>query len=147
MAKASPVKRILAYLIDYVVILACIIVGMIIAFGGSMIVAVLAGALNMGFLAMLSIVPLILGWGIAIICLVGYSMFKDGLFGGRSLGKKLLGMRVVTKDGKACDFVKSLLRNIVYIIPFMMFVELIMLFVDKEGLRFGDKIAGTQVVE
>ncbi|MCX6695022.1 MAG: RDD family protein [Candidatus Altiarchaeota archaeon] len=147
MVKASLLKRILAFLIDYVVVVACIMVGMLIAFGGSMVITVLAAAIKMGFLAVLALPIMILGWAVAVICSVGYMLIKDGLFGGRSLGKKLLGMKVVTKEGKACDYKKSLFRNIVYVIPLMMFVELIMLFVDKDGERFGDKIAGTQVVE
>jgi len=148
MAKASPVKRILAYLVDYVLVLCMVILFMgVIGFGGSFLMGMLAAALRMGFLAVLAFPLVMIGGALSVICMVGYSLFKDGLFGGRSFGKKLLKLKVVTKEGKPCDYVKSLLRNIVYIIPFMLFVELIMLFVDKDGERIGDKIAGTRVEE
>jgi len=148
MAKASEVKRILAFLVDWVVTVGMVVLFMgVIGMGGSMIIGILAAALRLGFLTILAFPVMAIGWLLAIVSMLGYSLLKDGLFGGRSLGKKLLGLKVVAKDGKPCGYMGSLLRNIVYIVPFMALVELIMLFVDKEGQRIGDKIAGTKVVE
>jgi uncharacterized RDD family membrane protein YckC len=78
-------------------------------------------------------------------------LLRDGLFGGRSLGKKLMKLRVVRSDGSKCDFVSSALRNITLpvfsIIPPLYLIELLLPLVDKEGLRLGDRVAKTQVVE
>jgi len=147
MSKASIGKRILAYLIDAAILFACIMVFMVVvAFGGSMVITMIAAALNMGFLAMLSFPVMFIGWLLAVVSSLGYWLLRDGLFGGRSLGKKLMGLKVVTADGKPCNYMKSLLRNITLCVPLLNIVELIMPFVDKDGLRFGDKIAGTQVI-
>ena len=56
-------------------------------------------------------------------------------------------LRVVKNDGSPCNYVSSILRNITFVIPLVGFIELILPLIDKEGLRLGDKIAKTQVVE
>jgi uncharacterized RDD family membrane protein YckC len=76
----------------------------------------------------------------------GYELLRDGFFGGRSLGKKLMGLKVVnTKTGKPCSIKDSILRNITLFIPVVNLIEIVMPFIDAEGLRFGDKLAGTKV--
>ena len=39
-----------------------------------------------------------------------YFLFRDGLFDGQSIGKKLVGLRVVNLDGNKCTFKKSFLK-------------------------------------
>ena len=75
-----------------------------------------------------------------------YILFKDALFDGRSIGKKVLNLQVVNNRKKPCSIVKSLLRNITLIIPFLPIIELIMIIVDKNGKRLGDRLAKTQVI-
>lgn len=94
---------------------------------------------------------------------LAYLFISDGLFEGRSLGKQLIGLRVIsTATGKICSVRDSILRNLVLCIGvllwkiplvgwiFMVLIlafEFIMLLGSKEGMRLGDEIAKTTVIE
>lgn len=94
---------------------------------------------------------------------LAYLFISDGLFEGKSLGKQLIGLRVVsTVTDKACSVRESILRNfmlctgiLLWKIPlvgwvFMILIlafEFVMLLGSKEGMRFGDEIAKTTVIE
>ncbi|MBI4689265.1 MAG: RDD family protein [Nitrospirae bacterium] len=94
---------------------------------------------------------------------LAYLFISDSLFGGRSIGKKLMGLRVVsTITGNACSPRESILRNfvlcigvILWKIPvvgwiFMIIIpafEFLMMLGSKEGMRLGDEIAKTRVEE
>ena len=89
----------------------------------------------------------ILGGFLAVL----YITFRDGLFGGQSLGKRILGIRVVHTDGRSISFVDSSFRNvlsIVYlVIPLAIAVEAVAAWRHPERRRLGDRIAGTCVVQ
>ena len=72
-----------------------------------------------------------------------YLMFGDGLHGGQSFAKQLLGMRVVDADtGAPCTYWESLTRNITTLLgP----IDWIFIFGEKRQ-RLGDKLVGTLVV-
>lgn len=93
---------------------------------------------------------------------LAYLLIGDGLFDGRSLGKKLIGLRVVSADtNEPCSFRGSILRNsifgigyLLYKIPWLGWIfivivivfEFIILLGSKDGMRLGDEIAKTRVV-
>jgi uncharacterized RDD family membrane protein YckC len=97
-----------------------------------------------------------------IAVIVGYTLFCDGLFSGRSIGKKAMGLRVVCKDEHftQCCLISSVLRNflqaaafvgygLLIFIPFALLYELLeLLFIafHKEGRRIGDLFANTSVI-
>ncbi|MBW1736695.1 MAG: RDD family protein [Deltaproteobacteria bacterium] len=143
LAKADPVKRIIALVIDGV---AAAIVGFIPFVGG------IIGALYMLFRDALPIEAL---------------EYK-------SVGKKLMKLSVVKTEGPPAriDYGTSAKRNWMFALgPIMMFlllipvigwildiliaigwfvlviIELVKIFSDKQGIRLGDKMAGTMVVE
>ena len=92
-----------------------------------------------------------------------YIAIADGLMGGRSLGKKIIGLRAVyRKDGKGADFRASILRNstigviyLVFLVPIAGWVlavlglafELLLIIGSPDGMRLGDEIASTVVVD
>lgn len=92
-----------------------------------------------------------------------YLLIGDGLFDGRSLGKKLIGLRVVAEDTQTpCTFRSSILRNSTLGIGFLFIkiswlgwiavamvsiFEFIMLLGNTKGMRLGDELAKTVVVE
>lgn len=93
---------------------------------------------------------------------IGYLLISDGLFDGRSVGKRLTGLQVITESGAPCGVRESILRNVtlaigllLWKIPFLGWLflaavtagELIILVGSKEGRRLGDEIARTSVVE
>jgi len=103
-----------------------------------------------------------------------YLLIADGLFEGRSAGKKLIGLRVIiynkTDKVAACGFKESILRNFPFAVGFILFwilnlmpligwifsfiaaavvvlFESLVLLGSEKGMRFGDELAKTQVVE
>jgi uncharacterized RDD family membrane protein YckC len=148
-AKADLAKRFLAFLID---VIPAIIVGII--FG---------------------LIPFI-GGPIAGILVGGWWLVRDGLdldfADKRSLGKKIMKLRPIRLDGQPMDINTSIKRNIpiaIYCVGYLCWVvpvlghlvslpifaiggiitliEAILVVTDPEGRRWGDKMAGTKVVE
>jgi hypothetical protein len=94
---------------------------------------------------------------------LAYLLLGDGLFDGRSVGKKLIRLKVVSLEAHLpCTFRESLLRNstlglgyLLWLIPWigwialpvMTAVESILILGSKESRRLGDEIAGTVVIE
>lgn len=81
-----------------------------------------------------------------------YLLVKDGLFPGQSIGKLLFGLVVVQLDnGAPCRFWKSIYRNILFLIPGLnltaIVFEVFILHRDSQGMRLGDRLARTQVIE
>ena len=108
--------------------------------------------------ALLEILPKV-GYFAGIV----YLLICDGLFEGRSIGKRLIGLEVVVRDTRqACSFRESILRNFHFGIGLMLMkipligilialiilgFEGLLMIGDHKGIRLGDEIAKTQVVE
>lgn len=80
-----------------------------------------------------------------------YLTFKDGLLGGRSLGKVATGMLVVdTVSQQPCGILKSAGRNLgsgaTAFVPFGPLIDCILALTDAEGRKVGDRLAKTQVI-
>lgn len=79
-----------------------------------------------------------------------YILFRDGIFSGQSIGKKVMGIRVVHSDGRAIHFVDSSFRNVLFlfyvVFPVAIVVEAIALVRSPDRRRIGDRIAGTRVI-
>ena len=91
-----------------------------------------------------------------------YLLIGDGLFNGQSLGKKLVGLRVVSADSRQpCTFRDSILRNGIFAIGYLVSrvlwigwiliiiiaaLEFIILLGSKDKMRIGDEIAKTIVI-
>ena len=86
------------------------------------------------------------GWIVAAV----YLLFRDGL-GGRSVGKRLVGLKVVDRSGQPCTAFRSFIRNILLLImlllPAALIIEYIALRVSKLEQRIGDRLAGTCVMD
>ena len=94
---------------------------------------------------------------------LAYLLIGDGLFEGRSLGKRLIGIRVVSSvSSEPCTFRDSILRNSVFGIGFLFYkifwlgwtfvaivsaFEFIILLGSKNRMRLGDELAKTIVIE
>ncbi|MBF03967.1 MAG: RDD family protein [Flavobacterium sp.] len=119
--EVSKLNRFLGYIIDVIV---AYIIPAILAF--------IAGATNMTWLISLS-----------YVVLLAYILLRDALFGGQSIGKKVMKYKAVKEDGTSLDgdFMSSLIRNITLLIPL---VDAILVLIDKP--RLGDTIAKTKVV-
>ncbi len=92
-----------------------------------------------------------------------YILISDGLFDGRSIGKMLIGLRVVSATGsEPCSVRQSIIRNallgaglLLYKLPWIGWiflvcisaVEFLILLGSKNSMRLGDELAGTAVIE
>ena len=83
-------------------------------------------------------------WWAALAVLMVAMLFRDG-FRGRSIGKQLLGLRLVTPRGEGCGYGRSLIRNLPLVIPVWNFIEVLLVLLGKP--RTGDRIANTSVTE
>src|SRR2546430_876620 len=109
---ASMFQRIAAQCIDLFV--ALFIVGLFASVGPSG--GVLRGVLSLASLALA----------------LGYRLLGDGLFHGAALGKRLFRIRVVdAATRQPCSLGQSAIRIGVLLIPFVLFIELILLAIDR----------------
>jgi uncharacterized RDD family membrane protein YckC len=80
-------------------------------------------------------------WFVALGILVLGMLLRDG-FRGRSIGKQVLGLRLVTPRGEGCGFGRSVVRN-----AFLIFFPIEVFFVLRGRPRIGDRVARTWVTE
>src|SRR5207248_5948197 len=55
-------------------------------------------------------------WLAAVAILAAGLLIRDG-YHGRSIGKQLLGLRVITPRGEGCGWIRSIARNLPLIVP------------------------------
>ncbi len=87
------------------------------------------------------------GW----IASTAYWLCRDGLFDGQSIGKRLMGLKVLVQPARTrCTVKVSAFRNLLWVIPL---VNVVMgltgfhhLFHDPAGRHWGDRLADTVVV-
>lgn len=79
----------------------------------------------------------------------GYFFAFEYFSGGSTLGKKMVGIRVIQENGHSITLLSSLLRNLLRIIdslPMNYLVGMLMIFFHSKHKRLGDLVAGTIVV-
>lgn len=126
---AGPFTRALALLIDITILTVCIT--------GIAIVLSFLGASGIGLLLF-----------IAFVVFWGYGGLMEGLWNGQTLGKKLVGLRVVADTGLAINAGQAMLRNILRYAdlfpPF--FPGAVAMLFGNRFQRLGDLSAGTMVI-
>ncbi|HVS30481.1 MAG TPA: RDD family protein [Thermoanaerobaculia bacterium] len=83
-------------------------------------------------------------WLGALAVIILAILLRDG-FRGRSIGKQLLGLRMITPRGERCGYVRSVIRNVPLIVPGWNLLEFVLVVAGKP--RTGDRIARTTVAE
>ncbi|GLQ93291.1 RDD family protein [Dyella acidisoli] len=99
------------------------------------------GALGRGGMGLASMLLFALMWAYNVVCEVW--------FHGQTLGKRALGLRVVSADGTPITLLPSITRNLLRVVdglPGIYGVGLICSMIDPSGRRVGDIVAGTLVV-
>lgn len=86
-----------------------------------------------------------------ILIAVAYLLTRDGLpfLDGQSIGKKVLDLQAVDYKGEPLtrNWRPVILRNVFLLVfPFVPILELFVLLNNPDGLRIGDQIANTRVV-
>jgi uncharacterized RDD family membrane protein YckC len=84
-------------------------------------------------------------WWAALAILMVAMLFRDGWRGRGSVGKQLLGLRLLTPRGEGCSYGRSFVRNVPLVIPAWNLLEVLLVLLGKP--RTGDRIARTNVTE
>lgn len=100
---------------------------------------------------------------VSLLAALSYLLISDGLAGGKSLGKQIIGLQVVSAEtGEAASFRESIIRNmplglallacqIPYIGGFVGLLilgfESLLLIGNPKGRRVGDELAKTQILD
>ena len=132
-------SRILAYLIDMVVVVAGIL-------AGAFAVALLGEASDVvvpDWVALTIVLVLLPGWWL------GYFVAFETLWRGRTLGKAALGLRVVTKEGAPVRFRHAAVRALLGLVDFGVgsgFFAVLFILFTRDNQRLGDLVAGTLVL-
>ena len=79
---------------------------------------------------------------------IGYYLLLEGLWDGYTVGKKMLGIKVVKEDGSPIGLGDSVLRNVLRFIDglFYYVVGFIFIATSDRKQRLGDRVASTVVV-
>ncbi len=128
--------------IQLLIILLLSLAGGIMAQGSALFSDIVSGSLSLWLYAMLGL--------ISFAILFGYHTFFEMRWGGRTPGKKLVGLRVVRDGGYPIDLYSSVTRNLVRIVDFLPPVYsagLCSIFFSSEYKRLGDFAAGTIVIK
>ena len=94
---------------------------------------------------------------------LAYLLIADGFSGGRSIGKRLIGLQTVVPRGRtAAGFKESIIRNLPLGLAYVLFpvpyigwlasgalvvLESLLIIGNDQGLRLGDELAHTQVLD
>jgi uncharacterized RDD family membrane protein YckC len=94
---------------------------------------------------------------------LAYILIADGFSGGRSIGKRLIGLQTVLPGQReAAGFRESIIRNLPFAVAHVAFAvpyvgwlisiaiiafEAVLIVGNEQGRRFGDEVAGTQVLD
>lgn len=119
-----------------------------------LLVGILAFGWMLGAIALAAAVSRVRPWASAVtfaVALLGLFLIEYGYFagfeiatGGRTPGKKALGLAVVTRQGAVPSWGVLLARNLVRTADLLLGVPLMML--DPAARRLGDRLAGTVVI-
>lgn len=136
-------SRTAAYIIDQAILIVVnilIVIVLILLLSGQSDI-VLWAELNSVTAAITIILLFILNWG--------YFFAFEYFSGGRTIGKKVLGLRVIQENGHSITLLSSFIRNFLRIIdslPANYFLGMMMIFFHSKHKRIGDLVAGTIVV-
>jgi uncharacterized RDD family membrane protein YckC len=120
----------------------------------------IAGFVDLLLIIGLARIPDILGF----LSAIGYILVRDGLFERQSIGKKLIGLRVVASEGTKPQAAlrESIIRNVTYAVSYLLFLipyagwllgplavgaECLAAIGDERGMRIGDLLARTMVIQ
>lgn len=140
-------SRVVAGLIDYVIIAVIAVVIAIVMFLPVFLINPYGVWMMPGF-----IIPHF-GWfggvfGLQFLLWLVYFTFFEGT-SGQTIGKRFAHIRVVKEDGSRCDYSSALVRNvlrIVDILPLLYVIGIILIVVTDKRQRLGDMLAKTIVI-
>lgn len=83
-----------------------------------------------------------------LLVMIAYFVLLEGLFGA-TLGKMIVGIRVVGSEGEPIGMAKSIVRNALRLVdglPALNLLGIVLILTSPYKTRFGDRVARTRVV-
>jgi uncharacterized RDD family membrane protein YckC len=131
---AGPARRFVAFLLDQMVLAALVLATIVVFLFFS-----LGSNASWG--------PILLAY---FVLTWSYGAFCEGVFDGQTVGKRAVGIRVVSDKGVAITAAQAVLRNLVGVVdglvPFCFLVGLSSMILSARFQRIGDLAAGTVVM-
>ncbi len=144
---ANPLERAFALLVDTMLI---IFVAVPIALGLTSLSGIGPIRTTLGLVELDTAGRFLLLYAFVLpLLIVAYHSLLESLWGGQTLGKKALGLRVIRNDGTVPDLAASLIRNALRLIDYMPCtcgVGLTIMLLSAQFRRLGDYAAGTLVI-
>jgi uncharacterized RDD family membrane protein YckC len=132
-------SRILAYLVDMVVVVA----GILVALFAVTLLGQASDVVVPDWVALTIVLVLLPAWWL------GYFIAFETLWRGRTLGKAALGLRVVTREGAPVRFRHAAVRGLLGLVDFFVlggFIAVVCILFSRDNQRLGDMVAGTLVL-
>ena len=131
---AGPFRRALAYLLDFLIwVMICAAISVV------LLLLSLGSAAGIGLIL---VAYFVLQWG--------YGAFCEAVFNGRTPGKAMLGLRVVSDRGVPITGGQAVLRNLLWTVewlwPFAFLPAIASMLLTRKFQRLGDLAAGTMVI-
>lgn len=136
---ASVGERVLAYLLDVVIIM---------SYYGVVLFLILS-VFDMSNLTESDGASVMAVYGLISLPVVFYALFFENLMEGQTVGKKILKIKVIKIDGYQSSFADYLIRwlfRIIEVTPPFSFIGLIVMVINDKTQRIGDMAAGTAVI-
>lgn len=77
-----------------------------------------------------------------------YSLILENMFDGQTIGKRIMGLKVIQADGAQCTFTPYFLRWLLFHVDvYFSSVGLLFIILSKKSQRLGDMAAGTVVIK
>ena len=128
---ATIVQRVLAWVVDIIILTV-----------GSVIFIPSAAALS-SFSSQFTVVAIVL----SVLAILAYPMLMEIFANGQTIGKVVVGIRVMSLDGSRPSKTASMLRWLLLIVDGSMGLGILFLVFTKNCQRIGDLAAGTTVVK
>lgn len=130
---AGPVRRSLAFAIDLAIFWFILVVVSVI---GVIFGLQISGGLTAGVLAVFGFLMIWFFFGA-----------QEALLGGRTLGKWIFGLRVITIDGQPINALQAIMRSLLRLPDFFVpAIDLVTMALNERFQRLGDIVCGTLVV-
>ena len=136
-------SRTAAFIIDQLILMT---VNLIIVIG---LVFVLYGFDDLFYLAEFMSYPIAITMIVLFLLNWGYFFVLEYFSGGKTIGKRVVGIRVIQENGHSLTLLSSFIRNLLRIIdslPANYLVGMLMIFFHSKNKRIGDLVGGTMVV-
>ncbi len=132
---ASPVLRLLALCIDVVAVI-----------GTLAVLRTVLAVLALVSAEFLMAVEVLIGFSVSL----GYPIAMEAFWRGQTLGKRVLGIRVIDEHGGRLSFIQVVIRNLlraVDVLPLLYFLGGVFTMTTRHAQRLGDLAAGTVVIK